>query len=52
MPFDPNFPQANTLADPAQMRAQLQALFDLNQSIPAGPPGPQGPQGPWGQPVQ
>ena len=29
MPFDPNLPQANTLADAAQMRAQLNALKAL-----------------------
>jgi hypothetical protein len=42
MPYDPNFPTANTLADANQMRGQLNAL---NDKIDAGVPGPQGPQG-------
>lgn len=48
MPFDPDLPQENTLADAAQMRAQLNALKELIDNIPAGPEGPQGPAGPSG----
>ena len=29
MPFDPNLPQENTLADAAQVRAQFNGLADL-----------------------
>lgn len=56
MPFDPNFPTANTLADADAMRAQLNALnekIDLTLPGPPGPqgePGPQGSQGPQGDP--
>ena len=32
MPFDPNLPQENTLADAAQMRDQLNALKALNDA--------------------
>jgi hypothetical protein len=42
MPFDPTLPQEGTPLDAAQMRAQLQGLFDLIQAIPAGPQGPPG----------
>jgi hypothetical protein len=45
MPFDPTLPLENTLVDAAQMRSQLQGLFDLIQAIPAGPPGPPGQDG-------
>jgi len=34
MPYDPNFPTANTLADAAQMRAQLNGLNDKIDAIP------------------
>ena len=50
MPYDPNFPTANTLADAAQMRGQLNALNDKIDALPAGPAGPMGPQGPQGDP--
>ncbi len=33
MPFDPNLPQENTLADAAQMRAQLNGLKDLIDAV-------------------
>ena len=49
MPFDPNLPQENTPLDAAQMRAQLNALKQLIDNIPAGPPGPAGPEGPQGE---
>ncbi len=45
MPYDPNFPNAHTLADSALMRAQLQAIVGLIKSVPAGPPGPAGNDG-------
>ncbi len=51
MPYDPNFPLANTKATSAQMRAQLNGLHDEIQTAVQGPPGlpgapgPQGPQG-------
>lgn len=45
MPFDPNFPNAHTLADSALMRAQLQAIVGLIESVPVGPPGPAGNDG-------
>ena len=35
MPFDPNLPQEHTLADAAQMRAQLTGLKDLIDAVPA-----------------
>ncbi|MEQ1862537.1 MAG: hypothetical protein ABMA13_21670 [Chthoniobacteraceae bacterium] len=50
MPFDPNFPTANTLADAVAMRAQLNALNDKIDSTLPGPPGPQGEPGPQGPP--
>jgi len=34
MPYDPNFPTANTLADAVQMRAQLNGLNDKIDAIP------------------
>jgi len=34
MPYDPNFPTANTLADAVQMRAQLNGLNDKINAIP------------------
>jgi hypothetical protein len=34
MPYDPNFPTANTLADADQMRAQLNGLNDKIDAIP------------------
>ena len=43
MPYDPSFPPTNALLISAEFRAQFQALFDLIQSIPAGPQGPPGP---------
>ena len=48
MPFDPNLPLENTLADAAQMRSQLNGLKDLIDAIPQGPEGPPGPAGPQG----
>ncbi len=45
MPYDPNLPQENTLADAVQMRSQLNGLKDLIDSIPAGPPGQNGSDG-------
>lgn len=53
MPYDPNFPVANTPATASAMRAQLQGIVDLIQSIPQGDPGPPGEpgaQGPQGEP--
>ena len=53
MPFDPNFPTPNTLADADAMRAQLNALNDRIDTTLPGPQGPQGepgPQGPQGDP--
>src|SRR6266446_3451965 len=35
MSFDPNFPQENTIADAPMMRAQLLALNDKIESVPA-----------------
>jgi len=32
MPYDPNLPQENTLADAAQMRAQFQASLGLHSA--------------------
>jgi hypothetical protein len=34
MPYDPNFPTANTLADAVQVRAQFNGLKDLIDAIP------------------
>ena len=34
MAYDPNLPQENTLADAAQMRAQLQGLKALTDELP------------------
>jgi len=34
MPFDPNLPQENTLADAVQMRAQFNGLKDLIDAVP------------------
>lgn len=45
MPYDPDFPAANTLATSAQMRAQLNGLKALIDAIPAGPQGVPGPPG-------
>src|SRR5437762_2990659 len=42
MSFNPNFPQANTVADAAQMRAQLNSLKTLAENAPAGPKGDAG----------
>ena len=46
--FDPTLPHESTLADAAQMRAQLNGLKDLIDAVPAGPAGPPGNQGPSG----
>ncbi|HEV7402765.1 MAG TPA: hypothetical protein VGO11_07570 [Chthoniobacteraceae bacterium] len=46
MPYDPTYPAATSPATSAPMRAQLQAIVDLIQSIPEGPQGPIGPIGP------
>lgn len=35
MPYDPNLPQPDTLADANQMRAQLSGLKDLIDAVPA-----------------
>ena len=43
MPYDPTFPQANTLIVSAAFRDQFGSLFDLIQAVPAGPPGEPGP---------
>ena len=59
MPFDPNLPQEETLADAAQMREQLnslKAMIDAQaaqiaawqaqlNALPSGPPGPPGQDG-------
>jgi hypothetical protein len=50
MPYDPNFPTANTLADAVQVRAQFNGLKDIIDAIPAGAPGKVGPEGPPGPP--
>jgi hypothetical protein len=45
MPYDPNFPTSLTVATAAQMRAQLNGIVDLIQTIPQGPQGVPGPPG-------
>ncbi len=45
MPFDPDQPAFQAPNSSEVMRAQLNALKALIDSIPAGPPGPQGAQG-------
>lgn len=49
MPFDPNFPAANTLADASAMRTQLKALNDKIETTLPGPAGPQGVAGEKGE---
>jgi hypothetical protein len=39
MPYDPTYPAASTPAKSAPMRAQLQAIVDLIDTIPQGPQG-------------
>ncbi len=46
MPFDPTQPANNSPLVSQLIRDQLQSLFDLIQSLPAGPQGPAGIQGP------
>ncbi|MEQ1862972.1 MAG: hypothetical protein ABMA13_23875 [Chthoniobacteraceae bacterium] len=48
MPYDPNFPQANTRATADAMRGQLNALNDKIDTTLPGPPGAEGPPGPPG----